>query len=138
MTKVYELLRRNAAYFETKFCGVVVPLSFTMGAGSDGESRAEMVVTDRFTQDAIEHDPRFGKQFVLAATYGEPDPVVEEPKEPKAAPKKKASKVAKADGKVFATLNDAIYYLEEELGIDTDDKDINVLLKENNITVKEK
>lgn len=147
MTKIYELRRKTAAYFETEFYGITVPMEFTMGTGNGGEQRAEMIVTDKFTQDAVEADPRYGKEYVLSATYGddgsmithqkedlEDIPVVEE--EPAPEPKKKARKPSKKEeGKTFSTLNDAVYYLEEELGIETNDNNINELLKKHNITI---
>ena len=146
-TKVYELKRKKSAFFQTKYCGVVVDMPFTIGAGSGGEYRSELVVDDRFTQDAIEHDPRFGKEFFLASTFGEDDPepeaepaeeeAEEKPVAKKKAAKKSTKKAAAEEVKEFKTLNDAIYYLEEEKGIDTDVEDIDALLAANNIKVVE-
>lgn len=139
-TKIYRLTNKRAAYFQTKYCGVLVPMSFVMGVGTDPDLRAEMVVTDKFTQDAIENDPRFGKLFFLAETYGEPD-VEEAPVEVEKKGKKGIKKAAKAEepkdgAKVFKSINDAVYYLEEELGLDTTEDNLEQLMKDNNIVVE--
>ena len=144
VTKIYRLNKRYAAYFETKYCGVVVPMVFTLGMGSDPEQRAEFITTDRFTQDAVEHDPRFGKAFFLAETYGTPaaETPEEKPTEAKAVAKKSSKKKAvkateiASEQKVFATMNDAIYYLEEELGLETTDENLEALMAANNVIVK--
>lgn len=141
MTKVYQLRRRYAAYFETLYCGVSVPLVFNASLGNSGENRAELTTSDRFTQDAIEHDPRFGREFFLVETFGEPEPEPQPEEqapveEQKKAPAKKTTKKAAKASKEFANINDALYYLEEELGADTEGKDIEALLKENNIVIK--
>lgn len=119
-TKVYHLTRHTAAFFQTKYCGVIVPLTFAPSAGVDNKS--SLTTTDRFIQDAIENDPRYGTDFYLAETID--DGIEQEP--PKKKPKKR-----------FTNINDAVSYLEE-LGVDVSNGDIDEILQQNNVVVKSK
>lgn len=71
MIKVYEAVRQNAARLVTKYCGVCVELNFINGNLFRGRN-AELSTNDKFIQDAIENDPRFGVSIRLAHTYAEP------------------------------------------------------------------
>lgn len=70
MIKVYEALRMNAARLFTTFMGVKIELNFKNGNLLRGVN-ANLVTSDRFVQDAIEHDNRFGVTIRLKSSYAE-------------------------------------------------------------------
>lgn len=70
-TKVYQLKNRSKASFYTKYCNVDVKLDFMHNMSDDG--KAQIVVRDKFVQDAIEHDNRFNKEFELVSQFGAED-----------------------------------------------------------------
>lgn len=93
ITKVYQLKYKRRASFYTTYCGIGINLDFMHNVTDD--DRAQLIVTNKFVQDAIEHDSRFGTEFILVDTYGEEEPKPEAPtsttsekKPTKRAPKK--------------------------------------------------
>lgn len=69
ITKVYQLINKRRASFYTTYCGIGIKLDFMHNVTDD--DRAQLIVTNKFLQDAIEKDSRFNKEFALANTYGE-------------------------------------------------------------------
>lgn len=76
ITKVYQLKYKRRASFYTTYCGIGINLDFMHNVTDD--DRAQLIVTNKFVQDAIEHDSRFGTEFTLVDTYGEEEPKTEE------------------------------------------------------------
>lgn len=72
MIKVYEVIRMNSARLITTYFGVKVELNFKNGNLLRGVN-ANLVTNDRFVQDAIEHDQRFGATIRLKSSYPESD-----------------------------------------------------------------
>lgn len=70
MIKVYEVLRMNNARLFTSFMGVKLELNFKNGNLLRGIN-GNLVTSDRFVQDAIENDPRFGVTIRLKSSYPE-------------------------------------------------------------------
>lgn len=134
VTKIYELTRKRSAYFETKYCGIIVKMPFVDGRGSAGTERAEFVTSDRFTQDAVENDPRFGKEFFLAGSFGEEE--VAQPSAEEATPKKKNKKAVKTaeDVETVLTINDAYDYFASVGRVVETKEQLLEAMKECNIT----
>lgn len=93
MIKVYEAVRQNAARLVTNYCGVCVELNFINGNLFRGKN-AELTTNDKFIQDAIEQDPRFGVSIRLAHTYEEPSDTIKDSAK-KDNPTKKLTKAEK-------------------------------------------
>lgn len=89
MIKVYEAVRQNAARLVTNYCGVCVELNFINGNLFRGKN-AELTTNDKFIQDAIEQDPRFGVSIRLAHTYDEPSDTMKDAAKKDNPPKKLA------------------------------------------------
>lgn len=64
------------AKFETTYMGVSITLKFNAGFGINGTKVGQLITSNQFVQDAIEHDPRFGSMFILSRVY---DNQTEEP-----------------------------------------------------------
>lgn len=135
--KIYELTRMKTAFFITKYLEHTVELPFTSGRGNGNECRAEYVTGNKFIQDAIEHDARFGHDFVLTNTYKTAEEIAKEEEDARKAeelanavvepieeekPKKKAKKSNSNEVLEVRTLNDAFDYFAN-LGIAVDSKD---------------
>ncbi|WP_300877901.1 hypothetical protein [uncultured Bacteroides sp.] len=70
MIKVYEAIRMNSSRLITSYLGVKVELNFKNGNLLRGVN-ANLVTSDRFVQDAIENDSRFGVTIRLKSSYPE-------------------------------------------------------------------
>ena len=76
--KLYELRRMLNAKFETVYMGVHVTLNFRAGFGINGHKVGQLMTSNQFVQDAIEHDGRFGSMFVLKREYNDDEPESED------------------------------------------------------------
>lgn len=83
-TKVYTLKRFGSAALTTEYMGQEIRLEFSYGHGAIGCNRGTLIVNDKFTQDAIEHDSRFGSLITLTKTIEHDEDAEEvEPKDAK-------------------------------------------------------
>lgn len=82
MIKDYEFIGKQCAVLHLQYFGIDLKVEFTNGNTARSKG-AEYSTNDRFTQDAIEHDSRFGKTIFLRNKYLEPG------EEVKAAPAQK-------------------------------------------------
>lgn len=71
MLKIYEAVKQNSARLCTTWCGTLLELHFINGNQLLGRN-AELVTSNRFVQDAIEHDKRFGTAIRLKRVFSEP------------------------------------------------------------------
>lgn len=71
MIKEYEFIGKQCAVLRISYFGIDMKLEFTNGNTARSKG-AEYTTKDRFTQDAIEHDMRFGKTIFLRNKYLEP------------------------------------------------------------------
>lgn len=70
MIKEYEYIGKQSAVLHLNYFGIDLKVEFTNG--NTARSRgAEFSTNDRFVQDAIEHDFRFGGSIKLKCTYPE-------------------------------------------------------------------
>lgn len=145
--------------------GVKIPFAFSTGRGSAGQNHAQLVVTSRLIQDALESDPRFNKVYRLVATYGSTEQAANETQarvvghaparrrtaaeiraeqeaeadaikaEAEATQKPKRKTTKKIEAVEFDSINDAIAFLEEK-GEVVDDENINTLLEKYNAKIK--
>lgn len=78
-TKVYELTSLADGLFYTVYCGFRLTLRFTCGFNASGRNKGQLVTSDRFKQDAIEKDERFGKTWRLAKVFEQKEEKKAEP-----------------------------------------------------------
>ena len=150
-TKVYELTSMADGLFYTVYCGFRLTLRFTCGFNASGRNKGQLVTSDRFKQDAIEKDERFGKTWRLVKeTKPKAQEVVkevaEEVKEPeapvvrnsglplrkKAEPKKKDVKEPKVSRTIVETVtnrNDAAEWFAEKGSEFTTDAELQELME---------
>lgn len=135
MIKVYEAIKQNSALLCTTYCGILLKLNFVNGNQILGRN-AELRTNNRFVQDAIEHDPRFGLAIRLKRSYPEPS----DKQEVKPAKPVKGSVQAVSDQptveevKSVKTLNDALTYFLSRGESPDDEPDIEALKKKYNVT----
>lgn len=118
MRKIYRLRSMDACKLQTSYCGVKITLEFkdTM---VKSKKEATLSTSNPFIQDAIEHDARFGKVFLLMATYDD-TPKKEEPKEEEERPARRMrdTRRRKTQEEIEATkkmsVNEAISYIESK------------------------
>lgn len=70
MLKIYEAVGQNSARLCTTWCGTLLELNFINGNRLLGRN-AELATSNRFVQDAIEHDRRFGTAIRLRRSFAE-------------------------------------------------------------------
>lgn len=119
MIKVYEVSRFDGLQIAVKWLGQIVHVEFK---GGDARHRAKFMTDNLFVQDALEHDPRFGKLFILTQKYNDT---------PKA--KAKAAEKGKRAITRIKTVNDAIRWFAENGFTVTGDIDINDLADKANV-----
>lgn len=140
MIKVYEAIKQNSARLCTTYCGILLELNFVNGNQILGRN-AELMTNNRFVQDAIEHDKRFGLSIRLKRTYPEPSDKAAKPlaRAAKTVQKKSTEKaeedVKKAEEVASVTnTNDAIAYFLERGESPEGDLDIEALKKKYNVS----
>lgn len=80
MLKIYECIGKQCAVLHFRYFGIDTKVEFANGNTARGRG-AEYSTRDRFIQDAIENDSRFGSSIQIKAVYPEPeDEVVNKPK----------------------------------------------------------
>lgn len=151
-TKLYELIGMTSGRFATTYCGIRVLLKFDQGFSSNGLQVGQLITNNKFIQDAIENDARFGKRWRLKQVFERPkeepkkeEEVVEEvqpvvkrnslPKreqKPKAEPKKKEVKETKVSRTIVETVtnrNDAAEWFAEKGSVFTNDAELQELME---------
>lgn len=150
-TKLYELIGMSSGRFETKYYGIRLTLKFEQGFSSTGIQVGQLITNDKFLQDAIEHDVRYGRRWRLKQVFERPkeepkqEEVVEEqqpvvkrttlPKreqKPKAEPKKKEESKAKVSRTIVETVtnrNDAAEWFAEKGSVFTTDAELQELME---------
>lgn len=71
MIKDYEYIGKQSAVLHITYFGIDLKVEFTNGNTARSKG-AEFSTNDRFTQDAIEHDSRFGSVIRLRGIFPEP------------------------------------------------------------------
>ena len=95
MIKDYEFVGKQCAVLHLKYFGIDVKVEFTNG-NTARQRGAEFSTNDRFVQDAIEHDSRFGSVIKLRGAYPEASDKKPEPTDKAAVDEKaKGGKTAK-------------------------------------------
>lgn len=67
MVKVYEMARFDAMTIRLNYCGQTIMATFK--GGVNAKVRARLTTADRFIQDALEADPRFGTLYKMLRSY---------------------------------------------------------------------
>lgn len=122
MVKVYELSRYDAMTVRINYLGQTIIANFK--GGNRLTTRAKLTTADAFIQDAIEHDPRYGKLFVLTQKYDNT---------PEAAAK---ARVEKSEAKKITkvkTVNDALLFFTKMGANVTVDSDLSKLMEQYNV-----
>ena len=99
MIKVYEVNRFDGLQLALNWLGQTVHVEFK---GGDARHRAKLVTSNLFVQDALEHDARFGKLYLLTKKYNDT---------PKA--KAKAAEKGKKQITRVKNVNDAMRWFAE-------------------------
>lgn len=119
MRKIYRLKSMDACKLQTTYCGIKVVLEFkdTM---IKSKKEATLSTSNTFIQDAIEHDHRYGKVFLLMASYDD-TPKVEVKEEVEERPSRRRRDTIKRrtqeeiESQVNAmSVNDAIAFFENK------------------------
>lgn len=134
MIKVYEAIKQNSARLCTTYCGILVELNFVNGNQILGRN-AELHTNNKFVQDAIEHDRRFGLTLRLKRTYAEPSDPVTKPavKTLKSVPRKiKTDQPEEVDS--IKDANGAIAYFLAKGEAPDEELDIEALKKKYNVS----
>jgi hypothetical protein len=122
MVKVYELTRFDAMTLRVPYLGQTVMANFK--GGDRIRSRAKLVTSDRFIQDALEHDPRYGVLFTCVKKYEDTPAQVAKA----AADKAKPRKITKVK-----TINDALLYFTQLGASVTGENDLKDLMEQYNV-----
>ena len=99
MVKVYELARYDAMTIRIAYLGQTLQVAFK--GGNSHDKKARFSTANIFAQDAIEHDPRFGRLISLVDKYDDTPVAAAEAKEER----EKAKKITKVK-----TVNDALLF----------------------------
>lgn len=67
MVKVYEMARFDAMTIRLTYCGQTILATFK--GGVNAKVRARLTTSDRFVQDALEADPRYGTLYRMLRSY---------------------------------------------------------------------
>lgn len=67
MVKVYEMARFDAMTIRLNYCGQTILANFKGGVSA--KVRARLTTSDRFVQDALEADPRYGTLYRMLRSY---------------------------------------------------------------------
>lgn len=122
MRKIYILDNNmSASKLSTVYCGVTVNMEFKGGNPTSG-MKASLCTDNPFAQDAIEDDPRFGKEIKLYKTFSGDEVEKPSPERPGA---KKVAKVKNT--------NDAISYFTALGETVESDEDIASLCEKHNV-----
>lgn len=121
MTKIYELAGKDRCQIFTVYCGIRVNVEFRGVVGGTG--RSQYKTSDRFVQDALEHDFRFGSLYKLIHSFDETK--VEEVK--KAAEEAEEPRRLKNINSV-KSLNDALVYFGRKGELAETDEDVKTLM----------
>lgn len=130
MIKIYEAVRQNRARLVFNYCNCNIPVEFINGNTTLGRN-AQFRTNNRFVQDAIEKDARFGKSIKLKGSIREEGDVTAQSKPANSGKSGKSSgkkssapqsdkkeQGENAENKVFKNEADALYYLEQNFDID--------------------
>ena len=121
MIKVYELTRYDGMAVRINYLGVNVNVEFK---GGDYRHRATYTTANVFVQDAIEHDRRYGKLFVMVKKY-EDSKKAEIREAVKAANPKRVTKIK--------NVNQALLYFTDLGANVTGESDLNDLMEQYNV-----
>lgn len=122
MVKVYEMSRFDAMTIRVNYLGQTIVANFK--GGNRLTTRAKLTTADVFVQDALEHDPRYGKLFVLTQKYeNTPEAAVKA-----AVEREKPKKIVKVK-----TVNDALLFFTKMGANVTSDSDLNQLMEQYNV-----
>jgi len=132
-----------SAVLSTRYCGETIDFEFKNGISSLNGQRATFTTNDRFVQDAIERDPRFGSMFVLSQVIKDEEEVAKEaaaleaPVETQSDQPKKSRK-KKDDGTTqvpeVVTINDAYDYFAAKGIVIDDDEQLEQTMRELNVS----
>lgn len=93
------MARYDAMTLRINYLGITIQAAFKGGNGRD--KKARLVTSSVLAQDAIEHDPRFGKIITLVEKYSDTPAAKQKAEEERQAPKR----IPKVK-----TVNDALLY----------------------------
>lgn len=160
MIKIYELIKQNSGRLVFNYCGVTLNVNFENG-NTVKKVNASFRTNNRFFQDAIEKDNRFGVSIRLAKSFLEPsdaqqttadaetsapapaeaDPVVEKKTTTKSTKKKSTKESTPAEEEkqaiAFDTVNDFMQFLEDAGETLENPDDLEAYKKKYNATIKE-
>lgn len=125
MTKVYEIKGKDRCQIVVRYCGAKITAEFKQVAG--GSRRSQLVTSDRFVQDALEHDARFGGLFTCVKRFDEADvaKAADAGEDIRSTPPKMVNTVR--------NLNDAISWFAKKGEMPTSDEDVKALMDKYNV-----
>ena len=132
--KVYEMIGRDACKIRTVYCGVPINMEFKGGSFAN-KRNASLSTSNKFVQDAIESDPRFGTLIRLTHEDGQKVTA-----KPSATAQAKSPRVTRPSSKKTASVesvrnvNDAIDYFASKGEKVTGEDMIEALKEKYNVT----
>lgn len=125
MTKIYEIQGKDRCRINLNYCGVKLIVDFKQVAG--GQSRSRIVARDRFVQDALEHDVRYGSLYTCVQSFEENELTKEERVQEEHATSR-AKKVT-----TVKSLNDALVWFSKKGETPTSDEEVRQLMTKYNV-----
>lgn len=125
MTKIYEIQGKDRCQIIVYYCGTKITAEFKKVAG--GTQRSQLVTADRFIQDALEHDTRYGLLYRCVRSFDEQEVV-------KAAEVRE--ELSNSPAKVINTvknLNDALVWFAKKGETPMTDEDVKQLMQRYNV-----
>ncbi len=122
MVKVYEMTRFDAMTIRLHYCGQTILANFKGGVSA--KVRARLTTSDRFVQDALEADPRYGTLYRMLRSYEDFSCY----KAANAEVDSKPKKIAKVK-----SINDALRFFTEMGASVTGEADLSTLMARYNV-----
>lgn len=125
MTKIYEIQGKDRCQINVHYCGVKIVAEFRRTASE--MSKSQLLTRDRFVQDALEHDVRFGRLYRCVKSFDENAMTIEQQVE-----EEKGSAPAKVVNSV-KSLNEALVWFAKKGETPQSDEDVLKLMEKYNV-----
>jgi len=126
MTKIYEIQGKDRCRINLNYCGVKIVAEFKTVSG--GQLRSRIVTRDRFIQDALEHDIRYGKLFVCTQSFDD-EAMTKEEQVQKEENRDTSKKIASVK-----SLNDALVWFSKKGETPASDEEVKTLMEKYNVS----
>ncbi len=132
MTKIYELAGKDRCQLTLIYCGLKRTVEFVSTGGAT--CRSQLKTTDRFLQDALEHDPRFGRLYKCVQKFDE-NAVVQD-KKPVADAEERGGQTSRRAKTIISVknLNQALNYFVRQGELPQTEEEVKTLMEKYNVS----